>query len=132
MYEGLKDNKNAEKWTFADAEEFMLEALEKSKNDEFDFIGEVAKSMNSYIDVFDYLITKFPELKHIKNHIKRNCESNCFSNGKRGDINTAMAIVNLKSNHGWTDRHDTTSNGKELKPSTIINLGEGIKPNETT
>jgi len=132
MYENLKDNKNAEKWTFADAEQFMLEALEISKSGEFDFIGEVAKSLDSYIDVFDYLITKFPELKYIKKHIKRNCESNCFSNGKKGDINTAMAIVNLKSNHGWTDRQDTTSNGKELKPSTIINLGGGIKPDETT
>lgn len=129
MYEGLKDNKNAEKWTFAEAEEFLLEALKLSKNDEYDFIGEVAKAMDSYIDIFDYLISKFPELKYIKNHIKRNCEANCFSSGKKGDINTAMAIVNLKSNHGWTDRVDTTSKNEKVT-TTIINLGEGTNPNE--
>lgn len=32
-----------------------------------------------------------------------------------------MAIMNLKSNHGWTDRVDTTSKGNEIK-STPIDL----------
>ena len=129
MYDGLKDNKNAEKWSFADAEQFLLEALEMSKQNKYDFIGEVAKAMDSYIEVFDYLVGKFPELKYIKNHIKSNCETNCFSNGKKGDINTAMAIVNLKSNHGWTDRVDTTSKDEKVS-TTIINLGDGTNPNE--
>lgn len=129
MYEGLKNNKNAEKWTFTDAEQFLIEALELSKDGCYDFIGEVAKQMGSYIEVFDYLIDKFPELAYIKKHIKRNCEVNCFSNGKKGDINTAMAIVNLKSNHGWTDRVDTTSKDEKVT-NTIINLGDGTNPNE--
>lgn len=109
-YEGLKDNKNAEKWTISEATNFMKDAVELSKEKEYDFIGEVAKKLNSYIDVFDYLTDKFPELTRYKSEIKRNCEVNCFSNGKKGDINTAMAIVNLKSNHGWTDRNTETVN----------------------
>lgn len=44
-----------------------------------------------------------------------------------------MAIVNLKSNHGWTDRVDNTSKGEEIKQTTnIINLGGGVKPDETS
>ena len=116
----LKGNTNAEKWTFDDAELFLEKSLELSKQDNFDFLGEIAKHLGSYIDVYDYLIGKFPELKHYKTHIMRNCEANCFSNSKKGKINTAIGIVNLKSNHGWTDR---VSNDTNLKVT-------GIKPIE--
>jgi len=116
----LKGNTNAEKWTFEDAELFLEKSLELSKQDNFDFLGEIAKHLGSYIDVYDYLIGKFPELKHYKTHIMRNCEANCFSNSKKGKINTAIGIVNLKSNHGWTDR---VSNDTNLKVT-------GIKPIE--
>lgn len=119
-YEGLEENKNAEKWDEEKATSFMHEALELSKNDDYDFLGEIAKELNSYIDVFDYLSDKFPELKAVKKHIKRNCETNCFSNGKKGKINTSMAIVNLKSNHKWTDRADLTTGGETINTPPII------------
>jgi hypothetical protein len=41
-----------------------------------------------------------------------NCETNCFSNSKKGNIREATAIVNLKSNHGWTDRNENNVNVK--------------------
>ena len=31
-------------------------------------------------------------------------ERNCYSNTKKGIIKEATGIVNLKSNHKWTDR----------------------------
>lgn len=121
-YENLIDNKNAEKWTFEKAEKLFKQALKESNTSKYDFIGELAKKLGTYIDVFDYLIDKFPDLKHYKPAIMRNCEANCFSNGKNGDINTAMAIVNLKSNHGWTDRSENTQNiNLESTEFTIIN-----------
>ena len=104
-----KENKNAEKWSIEEATDFMSQALELSKKDGYDFIGEVAKKMNSYVDVFDYICDKFPELESYKKHIKRNCEVNCFSSGKKGDIIPSLAIMNLKSNHGWTDRVSATN-----------------------
>ncbi len=103
-YDNLKDNKNAEKWTLEEATKFMNKAVELSNTNKFDFIGEVAKKMGSYIDVFDYITEKFTQLEHLKTRVKRNCEVNCFSNGKNGDIIPSLAIMNLKSNHGWTDR----------------------------
>ena len=109
-----KENTNAEKWTIEEATKFFNDALELSFNNDYDFLGEIAKELKSYIDVFDYLTDKFTELEKVKKQIKRNCESNCFSNSKKGNINTAIGIVNLKSNHGWTDRNDITSKDKEI------------------
>lgn len=121
-------NTNAEKWTLEEATAFLDEAIEISNKKGFDFIGEVAKEQGSYIDVYDYLVDKFNSLKSKKTIIKRNCEVNCFSSGKKGDIDKAMAIMNLKSNHGWTDRSETTVKGKlDTSKYTDEELAERIK-----
>jgi hypothetical protein len=101
----------------------MVLAAEKSKSIEYDFIGEIAKELDTYIDVFDYLVNKFPSLKRYKTQMKRNCETNCFSNIKNENINTAAGIMNLKSNHGWTDRlqQDVTTGGKSLN-APLLNI----------
>lgn len=128
-----KENTNAEKWTEEEANTFMANALELSYNEDYDFIGEIAKQLKVDKGTFDYLISKFDSLKKIKKHILSNCEANCFRNSKKGNINTAVGIVNLKSNHGWTDRAETTVQGgdKPLQVNTI-SLGNGIKPDEAS
>ena len=117
-----KDNMNAEKWTLEVATKLMTDAVELSKNTDYDFIGEIAKDLDTYIDVFDYLVDKFPELKKYKNKMKRNCEANCFSNIKKENINTGAGIMNLKSNHGWTDRvqQDHTTKGDKIESNFIV------------
>lgn len=123
-----QENTNAEKWTLEDATNFMDKAVEISNKKGFDFIGEVAKEQGSYIDVYDYIIEKFPALKDKKTIIKRNCETNCFSSGKKGDIVPSLAIMNLKSNHGWTDRSESTIKGKiDTSKYTDEELEERIK-----
>jgi hypothetical protein len=101
-------NKNAERWGLRKAKAFFKVALSLSFDLKYDFLGEIAKEMGTYIDIFDYLSIKFPMLQSIKTQIKRNCEANCFSNAKKGKIKEASAIVNLKSNHGWVDRQKVT------------------------
>ena len=118
-----ENNKNAEKWPFDEAEKLFQQAVELSFNEGYDFIGEVAKKLNTYIDVFDYLTDKFPELEKYKKQLKRNCEVNCFSNGKNGNIVPSLAIMNLKSNHGWTDRVEQKSETN----ITGINLKDLVK-----
>ena len=125
------NNKNAEVWNEEKAIEFLDKAIELSNSEEYDFIGEVAKDLDQDKGVFDYLIEKYPHLSYKKNRIKSNCETNCFRNSKKGNINTAIGIVNLKSNHGWTDRADITTQGEKTTQVTI-SLGNGINPNETT
>ena len=133
-YKGLIGNNNAEKWTLEDAKALFYACLETSKNktlDCNDFIGEVAQENDSYLTQLDYLKEKFPELEKIYKAIKNYCEANCFRNGKKGNIIPSLAIMNLKSNHGWTDRADVTTQGDKVEANVIV-LGTGIKPDETT
>jgi len=125
-YKGLENNKNAEKWTIEEAEKFFDLAVQFSNKLEYDFIGEVAKDLKQDKGVFDYLIEKFPDngFKRLKTRIKNNCEANCFRNGKNGIIIPSLAIMNLKSNHGWTDRVDTTTKGKEITSVTRTIIDE--------
>ena len=118
----MKGNTNAEKWDFDTSEKFMQKALKLSKEKDYDFIGEVAYDLNQDKGTFDYIIEKFPELSPLKTRLKNNCEVNCFRNIKTEQINTAAGIMNLKSNHGWTDRlrTDVTSDGKRLEAANIV------------
>lgn len=103
-YEGLINNKNAEQWTHEEAERLYDDAIALSINDEYDFIGEVARDLGTYRHIFDYLNEKFPDLKHKHEIILCNLEANCFCHSKKGTIKEATAIVNLKSNYKWKDR----------------------------
>lgn len=114
-----KENTNAEKWTLDESIKFMELALKTAKEKEHDFIGEVASELDTYRDVFTYLKDKFKECKPLYKRLEQQCESNCFSHGKTGDIVPSLAIMNLKSNHGWTDRMDTTSKGNEVNIKPI-------------
>ena len=114
-----ENNKNAEKWDLETAVKFMEEALELSYDKEYDFIGEIAQEQKTNKCTYTYLSNKFEVLKGYSELIKSNCESNCFRNGKKGDIVPSLAIMNLKSNHGWTDRVDNTSKGNEIKSEKV-------------
>ncbi len=115
-----KENKNAQVWSIESATELYNEAIKLTKEDDgLDFIGEVAKKLNTYRDVFTYLNKTFTGVNHLHNRLVSNVEANCFSHGKNGDINTAMAIMNLKSNHGWTDRIDTTTKGGKVSNEKV-------------
>jgi hypothetical protein len=118
-----EENNNAEKWTLEESTKLFDDAIKLSENEnrDYDFIGEIARDLKQYKELFSYLSNKFPELKEIHNRLISNCEANCFYNGKKSNIVPSLAIMNLKSNHGWTDRNDVTTDGKELQqpPSSI-------------
>lgn len=135
-----KGNKNAEKWTLVEATKIFQEAIELSNEKEqvvltkgsetrkvqaykYDFIGEVARELGYYKSLFTELKKKFPkELKPLHIQLVENLEANCFCNTKKGVIREATGIVNLKSNHKWTDRLDNTSGDEPIKqePTKIV------------
>jgi hypothetical protein len=117
-----KGNKNAEQWTEKEANILFDRAIKLSNDTQYDFVGEVARDMGEYIDVFTYLVDKFPHLKPKYTQVLRNLEANCFSNAKKGKIREATAIVNLKSNYQWRDRQEVDHSNRDgsLKPITII------------
>ena len=119
-----KENKNAEKWNEDESIELFNKAIELSLDESkaFDFIGEVARELGTYRDLFTYLNNKFISCNRLHNILISNLESNCFSHVKRGDINTAAGIINLKSNHGWTDRVDNTTKGEVINSDKPIEI----------
>lgn len=146
----MEENTNAEVWTFEEATKLFNKALEmvddeelyivaggiKTEGYKYDFIGELVRELkNEYKDKKVYrelmnthLPERFPIFKDLYKQILSALETNCYYNTKKGIINTAVGIVNLKSNHKWTDRTDTTTKDKEIQQTTIINLGEGTPP----
>lgn len=140
--EAMEGNNSAEIWTLEDAEELFDKALSMVDNEElyiiaggiktdgykYDFIGELVRDLkNEYKDkkVYRYLLNthllnKYPHLKRRYEELVNTLETNCYFNTKKGIINTAVGIVNLKSNHKWTDRVDNTTKDNEIQPSNVI------------
>lgn len=116
-------NKNAEVWTIKEAGELFEKALKLSEEEEYDFIGEIAKKLKTYRDIFTYLSDKYPDLKPIYKRILSNLEAGCFSHIKKGTIKEASGIMNLKSNYGWTDRSEVKS---------TVDLGGQVNVNVTS
>ena len=130
-----KGNTNAEKWTEKEAIKLFdkADSIVKQKCDytvggknvsgyEFDFIGELADELDVYRDLLQRdLPRRFEWAKERFNKLKNRLETNCYSNTKKGIINTAVGIVNLKSNHNWTDRQQTdhTSKGEKINLTPI-------------
>lgn len=111
-------NKNAEVWNESEATKLFNDSLKLSIDNEYDFIGEIARELGTYREIYDYLVDKFPSLKRIHKTILSNLEANCFSHAKKGKIKEATAIVNLKSNYNWKDKQevDHKNNGESFPP----------------
>lgn len=133
MSNHMDNNDNAEKWTEPLAVAFMMQCYDLSCKTElynlkdgkeegysFHFIGEVCAELGQYSDLPRYLSIKYASCKTIYNRLKSRLEASCFSDSKKGIIKEASAIMNLKSNYGWTDRIDNTTKGAALneKPLT--------------
>jgi len=125
--ENMIGNKNAEKWTEEKAVELFDEAITMAYEYDatkdiykYDFIGEIARELKLYKEIFTFLKDKHEVLIEKHKEIVSTLEANCFYNSKKGNINTALGIVNLKSNHDWTDRADITSKGDKLNHPPIF------------
>jgi len=129
----MMGNKNAEKYNEEECNRLMdlcivkaEEVIEDDKSFEYkhDFIGEVYRSAGIYHHLVEEWIGRFPYLQEKKDRLKKQMELNCYYNSKKGKINTAIGIVNLKSNHRWSDRVDMTSGDKKIETTVIKSLDE--------
>lgn len=134
-------NRNAEKWTFKKSVKLFHDALELSNQKEttiihgidiegykYDFIGEIARNLGTFKEIFTHLTKRegFKSLKRLHNQLITALEQNCYHNTKKGIIREATGIVNLKSNHRWTDRLDNTSGDEKIETNQInISMPDG-------
>ena len=132
-------NKNAEKWTFKKSVALFHDALKLCDEKEtvtihgndvvgykYDFIGEVARHLGTFKEIFTHLTKRkgFESLKRLHNQLITAIEQNCYYNTKKGIIREATGIVNLKSNHHWTDRQDITSQNEKIAKEIKLNFDE--------
>jgi len=130
---GKLGNKNAEWLTEEEALSILDRAFGVVSNDCY-FLSDVADKCDTYREQFNYIANKFKDDKIVFNAIKRltnKCESIVVDKTAKGDINVALGIFVLKSYHGLIETSKMQHEGGDTdKPVTIINLGNGVKPNE--
>ena len=134
-------NRNAEKWSYRKAVQLFKDAIELSNKKEtynikqgdkaievtgyvYDFIGEIARELGTFHEIFTHLAKRYPTLQRLKSELDNNLQSNCYSNTKKGTIKEATGIVNLKSNWNWKDRveSDHKSSDGTMTPKPTINV----------
>lgn len=138
-----KGNQNALKWTHKYCEE-VLDKMEKIVNDlddykvnketvkgyKYDFIGELTLAVGEPRECLDREIAEHaPDLKSRVETLKRLMERNCYTNTKKGIIKEATGIVNLKSNHHWTDRQTNEGKTEITLGITYLPPKNGLDPN---
>ena len=113
--QSMLSNKNAEKMTEQECIDIMNTAIELARTSQetdekgvtsykYDFIGEVCNDLGITRHHISHWGERFKSIVELKKTLKAILESNCYDNTKKGRINTAVGIINLKSNHQWTDR----------------------------
>lgn len=121
-------NVNAEKYTEEEALKLFIEAIQIARTLKCDFVGEVSEEQLINRHVYSDLVKKYPNLKPLHTTLLSACETNCFRHTKKGQIIASAGIVNLKSNHQWTDRTenktDITTGGMPFKISDMIEFEE--------
>jgi len=115
----------------------ILDKAESVISEDCYFLSDVAVKCDTYREQFNYIAKKFKDDHVIFNTIKRltnKCESIVVKKTAEGDINVALGIFILKSYHSLIETSKMQmEGGDEDKPiQTIVSLGSGTKPNEST
>jgi hypothetical protein len=112
-----KGNKYHEKYTEKESLEFFKASLKKIQDEEdIVFIGTLATRMNTYRDIYTYLLKKFDkqnnEFRTIKKNIDSIIEQRLYQKAFQNKGNATMAIFGLKNNHGWKDKTEVETDNK--------------------
>ncbi|WP_312922188.1 hypothetical protein [Empedobacter brevis] len=117
-------NLNAELYSEEEALDFFGQMIVMSQDNNYTFIKQLTRQFGLSYDVMINLIKRFPNLQEAYKLIKDNLETNCYTASNEDKLKIQLAMLNLKSNYGWTDRvaqnTDITTQGEPLKISNLI------------
>lgn len=129
-------NNYAEKWTVEEARALAKKALSVISDDCF-YLSEVAVACDSYRDVFEYLLKKFPDDREVFSTIKRmqsKCESIIARKTGEGEIVPSLGIFILKAYHRLTETSNlniqgemTTTTRQKLDPETAKKISDDLE-----
>lgn len=124
-----KGNTNAQKWTKESATALMNQALELSYDESYSFLGSIWRALYVAPSTITMIVENY-DLKVILEMIKNNCAHNCFVNATHAK-NQQIYLLNLKSNHGMTERVET-NNTHKVQPFNIKDIISFDDDDETT
>jgi len=129
-------NLNAEQYTLEDSLDLFSQMIIMSQDDSYTFIKQITREYGVTENVIKHLVKRFPTLKEPYDLIKENLETNCYTATNDGKLKLPLAMLNLKSNYGWTERvsqnTDVTSGGQPLQISNLITFTSGDSTDEET
>ena len=121
MYESLRGNKNAEKWTEEQAINLYSDLCDKARaNNNYLLINVLSGVIT--IDQHEYIKAKFKDSKTVSQLIKELtdiCESNLTEAMLNGKVKETASIFLLKAKYGYIDKQQIEH---EHKGSININL----------
>lgn len=121
MYESLRGNKNAEKYSKDVVIQMLTKILEQAKTGECYLIIHAIDGITT-LDNYEYLKVKYKEDKtvlDITKEIERTTENNLTKQMLQGKIKETASIFLLKSKYGYIDKQQIEH---EHKGSININL----------
>ena len=121
MYEGLKDNKNAEKWTEDNVITLLSDVYARSEADDC-YLQELAYRNILTKGQWDYIGDKYKDNKTVSGtikSIKANCQINLTQAMLHGQVKETASIFLLKAIYGLVDKQVIET---EHKGSININL----------
>jgi len=121
MYEGLKGNKNAEKWTEDNVIALLSDICDKSAKSDC-YLQEIAYRGIMTKGQWDYIGDKYKDNKTVSGtikSIKANCQINLTQAMLHGQVKETASIFLLKAIYGLVDKQVIET---EHKGSININL----------
>ena len=109
-----------QKWTEEKTAEFFKKAYDLAEGGEIT-LTNIAKELNEYPPVFDYLLEKYPKFEALKKAILKHIENNTYTKALSGEYVPSIAIFGLKNNHGWSDKQEIEHSGT-MKTNTTIEI----------
>ena len=124
-------NLNAELYSEEQSLDLFGQMIVMSQDNNYTFIKQLTRQFGISYDVMINLTKRFPSLQEAYKLIKDNLETNCYTASNEDKLKIQLAMLNLKSNYGWTDRvsqnTDITTGGEKLQLNnliTFINSGD--------
>lgn len=102
-------NTAAEKWTFEMTRDFFEKALEIAKRDDVFHLSTIAVELDTYHEIFAYLLQKFPEFNTEKKKIDSLLLNRLQKYGLLGQTNAMFTKFHISSNYGWSEKTETKS-----------------------
>jgi hypothetical protein len=118
-----KHNKNARKWTASRVLGHLAEITAIATDPKEYFLGTILERIGLYRDVWAYWRQIFAGHDEIMNEmdlIKDRFEVNLFQGSLRGELPAGFAIMNLKLNYGWREKHKPEQSETDNAPMHVV------------